>query len=267
MYTKRHRTGLLLLGGVLSVVVIGEPQSARELTSVHNFRDVGGYATGDGHTIRKGVLYRSADLADMSEEDRDKLRVLGIRYEIDLRGPNERALRPSRWGAEAPTASTPFPVLFDPNAPPEPTSKTASEEYADLAIDQAANIASALGEMAQSDAPVLLHCAAGNDRTGVTVAVLMAVLGVPREEIIREYLRSNEYWTSPAGRKDMQTRAHMSATEINAWPGLTADTLNGMFQILDRRYGSFDGYRQEALKLTARDEEQLRVRFLQENKK
>lgn len=250
------------LCAVLAFVSIASAQNAPKLDSIHNFRDIGGYTASDGRKIRTGVFYRSAELADMTSGDRAKLRALGIRYEIDLRGPKESALRPSKWGAEPPVVFSPFPDLFDPNAP-QASTKSPSQDYADLASDQAQNIGAVLKRLARADGPTLLHCAAGNDRTGVTVAVLMTVLGVSRDQVIREYLRSNEYWTTPQGREDMRARTHESEKEIEAWPGLTSDTLDGMFPLLDKRHKSFDGYVRNGLQLSSQDVVQLRARFLE----
>ena len=235
----------------------GAADPSLQLEGVHNFRDIGGYETRDGRTIRHGILYRSADLGDMTPADRDKLLGLGIRYEIDLRGPGEIAARPSKWGTHPMKTMTPFQdVKTHPN-------ESYDELNADIVVHQAANIGSVLHQLGQGNTPTLLHCAAGNDRTGITVAVLMKVLEVPAEQIDREYLRSNEYWTSKVGRQDLRRRTHESEKEVNAWSGLEGKALDNMFHLLDQRYGSFDAFLRDQVKLTQQDVEQLRNRFLQ----
>jgi protein-tyrosine phosphatase len=217
-----------------------------ELQGVHNFRDVGGYTSVYGGTIRKGLLYRSADLGDMTSADRAQLHVLGIRYEYDLRNPEERAARPTKWGSDRPTIFTPFTSLYVPDPPQLPKDMPIGEAYAYLASAQAASLAKILRNLATERQPALIHCAAGNDRTGVTIAILMKILGVSEDQIVHEYLRSNEYWRS------------VDPTD----PGLSADAIPTLFKTIDAHYNSFDNYVKQGLQLEYQDVQRLRKRYL-----
>lgn len=258
-----------LFGAVLLLCVelfvaagISNAQNVPQLDGVKNFRDIGGYTTTDGSRVRYGILYRSADLVTMTPEDRERLRAKDLRREIDLRSPTEMTTRPSNWGSNAPAVETPFHSLYEPNAL-KTASVSVSVGYADLAMFQAESIGEIIRGLSHDEGASLVHCAVGNDRTGVTVAVLMTVLGVPRDQVVHEYLRSNEYWTSDEGRKELKQRTNSSDEVIRAWPGLTAANLNGMFDIIDQRYTSFDGYIRNGLKLSQADVDAARARFLE----
>ena len=172
------------------------------LKGVANFRDIGGYSTGGGHEIKSGVIFRSGELSGLTPADQQTLVGLNIRYEVDLRTDAERAANPSNWGKKAPQLI--WISVMQPNA----TVQTATQQFsevkdadgarmrmaqttADLAVNGAANIGRVLGELARADGPALIHCSAGKDRTGVTVAILMTLLGASRQDVYHEYMRSN----------------------------------------------------------------------------
>jgi protein-tyrosine phosphatase len=285
-----------ILSALLLAGCAAAPKNTPELVGVANFRDVGGYRTEDGHLIRRGLLYRSAQLSGMTPADQEKLIGLGIRYEIDLRTAKERIGQPSHWGQHAPGVLISFRYPEEEqnaqNAVPGPgqgngkmdvgqavsfvmspqvtavqVSDYLKDATAHLTIDHASEIGAVMRSLAQEDAPALLHCTGGKDRTGITVAVLMTLLGAPREEVYQEYLRSNdqlEVWYRQAKEKAQASGQpyDVSFELFRARSGVDRSWLENAFQTIDRQYQSFDGFTRDALKLSPRDVEQLRAKFL-----
>jgi len=173
-----------------------------------NFRDLGGYATTDGHTVKWGEVYRSGELHALSEADVQKLSDLGIQTvasfliqnEIDARGadrvpegvteihiPIDGALGLGDVVNELIDARktgdfSKVPAEVNPDIHRATISST-HEQYAAL-----------LNALAAPDAlPMVFHCSHGVHRTGTGAAILLSALGVPWETVRGDYLLSNSY--------------------------------------------------------------------------
>jgi protein-tyrosine phosphatase len=252
-----------------------------KLTGVANFRDIGGYPTGNGQKIKSGVIFRSGELSGLTASDQKTIAALNIRYEVDLRRDDERAANPSNWGQKAPQLI--WISLMQPNVTPQNSLQQFSEAKdvaaaklvmaqttANLAVDGAANIGKVLGELARADGPALIHCSAGKDRTGVTVAILMTLLGVSRQDVDHEYMRSNESVGAQLQRqkareqagKDTFSLSGLSPEVVKAMMGTDPTYMDAMFREINAKYGSFDAYTREGLKLTAAQIAQLRKNLI-----
>jgi protein-tyrosine phosphatase len=252
------------------------------LKGVANFRDIGGYPAGAGHEIKKGVIFRSGELSGVTPADLQVIAGLKIRYEIDLRTDAERSANPSNWGSKAPQV---IAISISPNdGSMQATSrqqfeslKTASdakkrmqEATATIAIGGAENIGKVLGDLAKGTEPALIHCSAGKDRTGVTVAVLMTILGASREDVYHEYMRSNESVAAQLERqkareqsgKDVFGMSRMDPAVMSTMLGTDPSYLDAVFREINVKYGSFDGYTRDGLKLTAVQIAQLRKNLI-----
>jgi protein-tyrosine phosphatase len=176
-----------------------------QLSGAANFRDIGGYRTADGQRIKRGVIFRSGELSGLTTSDQQQLEPLRIRYEIDLRTDKERAESPTRWGGNPPAViSISVGEPRNSNSAQSLAGSVADlkdhaqvQEFmqqttARLATQGAPEIGEVIRRLAQGDEPALIHCTAGKDRTGVTVAVLMTLLGIPRDQVYLEYTKSND---------------------------------------------------------------------------
>ena len=172
---------------------------------VSNFRDFGGYETADGRMMPKGLLFRSAHLGRIDEAGVARLGTLGIRTVIDLRGREERnkSLPTIDESAGVEIVSAPVePGAFTSMILPDGRTVTAEimreniiNTYRRFGREAAVGFGSALSTILdRSDAPLLVHCTAGKDRTGFTVALVQALLGVPQPTIIADYLLTNTLW-------------------------------------------------------------------------
>jgi protein-tyrosine phosphatase len=170
-----------------------------------NFRDIGGYRTRDGRTVKYGRVYRSGDLTSMTETDLDYLlNTLRIKTVCDLRNAEEIDASPRRF-PEGAIRYLHLPVLR--SAASQEDGRMARALFSGdmdkiddafgrtytMMIDTAGeSFGQALKALANpANLPAITHCTAGKDRTGVTVALLLALLGVPDPAIIADYSLTN----------------------------------------------------------------------------
>lgn len=218
-----------------------------------NLRDMGGYATADGRTLKHGMLYRSGIMSMLTEADERHLAGLGIVTVCDLRRANERASRPTRWCGPAGVhylardyseSSGVFNELLDCEAP---TLQQARDMmiavYREILVDHAPSYAAMFARMLDGHVPLLFNCTAGKDRTGVAAALILWALGVPRETILEDYLLTNRadfsrMLTTEGRSKLRRIPADVLAQILAADP----DYLDAMFAELDRSHGGIDAY-------------------------
>jgi rhodanese-related sulfurtransferase len=162
------------------------------LTGAFNFRDLGGYPTGDGRTTRWGRLFRSDTLHELTEDDVAVLRGLGLATIIDLR--TSRELERTGRGPLAPEPMTyrHLSVIRDGEgeavAAPVPEGEDLCERYLwYLEVGRQPLVDSLALISEPADLPLVFHCAAGKDRTGVLAALVLDILGVDAEVVVADY--------------------------------------------------------------------------------
>lgn len=156
------------------------------ITGLLNFRDVGGLPTWDGGRTRFRTLYRSHSLSGLDPEGMAEVRALGLRSVLDLRDEFETVQWPYEIGDPSIRRSY-VPVLGNRPVPPGQ-----SDLYVYMVEECGSGFTRAVRALADADSlPVLVHCAVGKDRTGVTVALALSAAGVTDEAIVTDFLRSN----------------------------------------------------------------------------
>ena len=234
-----------------------------------NFRDLGGYRTADGRTVRRGSVFRSAHLGGLTDADRLAIGRLGVRTVVDLRGVEEAAETPHRVeglgcrivGAhiEPGVGEKIRGALADGSANPFVMMGFLTDHYRDYPRRCAPGFRTLFSTLSDDDhRPLVFHCTAGKDRTGFASALLLTLLGVPWETVMEDYLRTNDLWTGHIGRYpdlDIDTRA---AIVVARTPYLEA-----AFEVVRADYGSPEAFAEKALGLDARARELLRVDLLE----
>jgi protein-tyrosine phosphatase len=246
-----------------------------------NFRDIGGYRTADGRSVRWRKVFRTGVLSYLTESDHASLRNLDVRAICDLRRAEEREREPSRWpdvttdalswddGASMPTirafaAARPATAagMFD----------SMLDLYRALPAWMGGRIRGMFQCIANDKVPVVVHCAAGKDRTGVAIAVLLRALGVPRDMVTADYLLTND---SGDFEEFIRTRhqAQLGMTDIHhpllAMPTdirrvlFSADAafLDAAFEQIEGPLGGLDAYLERTVGVT-RDERDRAVQAL-----
>jgi protein-tyrosine phosphatase len=215
---------------------------------VLNFRDVGGYPVAGGGSVRWRTLFRSDALHLLDEAGAAALAGLGITTVVDLRTQAEAEIAPSpvRGRVIHLPLLPDFEVLPVPTVPVSPGSgldlSTIYQYFVDVCGD---NIGSAITELASDDAfPALVHCSAGKDRTGVVIALILAVLGVPDEIIAADYALSASYLnpalTPAIGQLQASTGLGDELTsEVLASP---PELILGVLDRVSEAAGSAEGY-------------------------
>ncbi|MEW1689138.1 tyrosine-protein phosphatase [Streptomyces sp. NPDC091265] len=222
-----------------------------EFERLHNFRDLGGYRTRDGRTLRRGRLYRSDSLAKLQGADLERFRALGIRTVIDLRYPWEIEAKgrvPAADGLVYVNLSVehrPYDQAeIDPALDPW---RFLADRYAEVALDGAVELRQALETIASEDSPQVFHCASGKDRTGLLAALVLALLGV-EEDVIAEDFALTELATERL-LADWQA-AHPDRTM--KWPGYgraPQEIMRLFLADLAAEYGSVHAYATEHLRV------------------
>jgi protein-tyrosine phosphatase len=176
------------------------PSRHLPLAGATNFRDLGGYATQDGHIVRWRRLFRSDHLATLTDEDRAMLAGLRLQRVCDFRGVAERAelvcsLPEATVHSLAiePTVVQGMKALLDAGATVTPalTVDLMKQTYRDFVIANSARFADMFAHLLANDSPLVFHCTAGKDRTGFAVACLLWAAGVDDAEVIDDYERTN----------------------------------------------------------------------------
>ncbi|WP_422001539.1 tyrosine-protein phosphatase [Reyranella sp.] len=234
-----------------------------------NFRDLGGYRTADGGTVRPRTVFRSAHLGTLTDEDRTTLGGLGVRTIVDLRGVSEAAETPHCIdgltcrvvGAhiEPGVGDRIRGAVADGTASPHLMMQYLTDHYRDYPRRCAPGFRTLFGTLSDGEhRPLVFHCTAGKDRTGFASALLLTLLGVPWETVIEDYLRTNELWTGHIGRYpelDIDTRAAIIEART--------PYLEAAFAVVRDDFGSAESFAEKALGLDAAARERLKAELLE----
>ena len=212
------------------------------IDAAFNFRDLGGIATADGRRVRPGRVFRSNGLFDLTDEDCAALQErCGLRTVIDLRGPVEAAGERAGPLPRCGLRTVRLPLLDEERQQPGVITDFLAR-YQGYLAHAGGSIVRALEIIADETAhPVVFHCTAGKDRTGVMAAVLLGCLGVPAEAILADYsatrderARLVQFLRRRPGRADLVDDAPVLDTD----PAVMAAFL----EFLRKEYGGADGW-------------------------
>ncbi|GAA5041909.1 tyrosine-protein phosphatase [Nocardia callitridis] len=248
-------------------MTLSPPADQYFLSGTFNFRDLGGLRTADGGKIKPGLLLRSASLVNLDEAGQVGLRELGVSDVHDLRGHPEI----EHMGADnAPegvrVAVTPFDYGMGA-APPHEFSTDAAYRHMlevyrmfPLRPEAHAAILAITESLVRGDGAVLVHCAAGKDRTGWAVATVLRAVDVLESEILADYLASNG--AVPALRSAMTSKL-LNGEEISVdLLGVREEYLEAAAAAMTAQYGDLDGYL-GAVGLTGELRARLRERLVE----
>ncbi|MBX9803836.1 MAG: tyrosine-protein phosphatase [Caulobacteraceae bacterium] len=249
--------------------------------ALDNFRDYGDYATAAGRRISPGRLFRSGHQARASEADLERLGALGITAVVDLRRPSERRDQPSKRppdfsgeviesfhddGGEAPHMT----FLRTADLTPDSGRRFMVNTYRRLPfepshLDLFSRYFRLLGE---TDGPVLIHCAAGKDRTGLLAALTHHLLGVHPDDIVADYLLTNTAvdleGRAPGIARQLEARTGrvVAHDAVVAFLGVEPVYLDTALAGIAAQHGSTDAYLAEALGVDAALRERIGTRLV-----
>ena len=243
------------------------PDRHFNLTGASNFRDLGGYASKDGRTVRWRRIFRSNHLGHLTEADIAVLRGLGLKNAFDFRGADERS-----------AAQCAISEITVHSLPVEPTVVAAlrarlangralspsdgievmRESYVGYVRQNTQRYRSLFAHLLEDSAPLVIHCTAGKDRTGFACALILYALGVSEDVISEDYLLTNRYYRrDPSASNDLPDDVRQVLSSVQA-PFLAA-----AFEAVCADYGDLETYFTDGLGLGRGERAALEARYLE----
>jgi protein-tyrosine phosphatase len=243
----------------ISVINSQTPEQWHRVVSLaggYNFRDLGDYETLDERRVKKGQIFRSGNIANLTPADVDQLSRLGIKAVCDLRSGPERKASPNRWaeqgkfhywsGKDSQSTGDPIPTLEKCIVSADQTRQVACAIYRIMPYEHADSLREIFRRLAAGNTPLVFHCAAGKDRTGIVSALILTALGVARETIMADYILTDAVIERTCAMFLADSRHNIAtASPRETWfPILKADPLylETMFKEIESRHGSVETY-------------------------
>src|SRR6516225_10011589 len=236
------------------------------LQGASNFRDLGGYATRDGHRVRWRQIFRSNHLGHLTPSDVEVVRGLGVKSAFDFRGVEERA-----------AAECVIEEIAVHSLPIEPTVVAAlrarlqaralssadaleimRESYRNYVRQNTHSFRELFAHLLEDRAPLVIHCTAGKDRTGFACALLLHALSVPADVIREDYLLTNRFY-----RRDTSSASDLPDDVRQAIGSVETSFLAAAHDTIRADYGNLDTYLKEGLALGKGERAALKARYLQ----
>ena len=242
-----------------------ETEKVIHIKKVTNFRTVGNIKNTEGRTLKEGRFYRSAHLHQLKKQSFDDMDKLGIKEIIDLRNSKEISQKPDQLPAavtykkysafedEGDQLAQARKLVLKGKVNASDADKRMIDFYREYVTENPEIIKKIITEILESKDPVLYHCTAGKDRTGITTALILTILKFDKATIYNEYLLSNNY------RKDIiQKRLRLANRLHFIYPKMDLQVLEKLswvekryldaaFGEIDKKYGSTDAYIQQVL--------------------
>lgn len=209
-----------------------------------NLRDLGGYAAADGRVTRNRMVFRSDDLSELTRADVIFLASLDIRTVVDFRDLQEIADSPDRVPKTVENeiripieAGSLMNGLLRGELTKEKLSGMMVSVYRALIHEYQAAYREFFAHLANvGNTPLLFHCTAGKDRTGIAAALFLSALGVDRETVIADYLLSNDCLMS-------RYEAGVDYNPIlEPLYMVSPDFIQAAFDAIDNQYGGMEKY-------------------------
>jgi protein-tyrosine phosphatase len=245
-------------------------QRAASRVAIHgtdNLRDLGGLPAGAGRRVRRGVFFRAEALAHPAPgvarvalwDDRavDSYRELALALVIDLRAPAEVAVAASAWAEATGARALSIPIAEGGEGDATDyvrqikAGSLRSFSAEDLALFYASTVRTRAAQFGQairaiadsSNVPVLVHCSAGKDRTGLLVALVLEALGTPREHVVADYALTGVFRPyRVTAYADILVDVDVEQSAVAALFDAPAAAMRALLDGLDREFGSVRGF-------------------------
>jgi len=250
-----------------------------------NFRDMGGINTVSGMSIKPGLLFRAGVLHHLTEADYRLIDTMNIQTVVDFRDMEERRNEPTAWLASDVTVlQWDYSLSFGDGIEMDNFASSLTDGaraeaimvslYRNMVEQQKPHFQGLFQSLLPASGPVLFHCTAGKDRTGIAAALIQTALGVERETVIRDYTLSETILTMPelqqaAGNMTAQDNenysmlASLPEEAVAALMGTRRAYLEAAFDEMTQEYGSVEAYIRDGLNVSEQDIQSLRATYLQ----
>lgn len=240
---------------------------------INNFRDMGGVKSKDGRIVKKGLLFRCGHFANATEQDLQMVNELGLSLIFDYRDEQEAIKYPTPIFTGV--RNIRIPAIKEDSAVKvgsigeairsgalDSIVENFAEFYSNMAFNNPAYKA-LLEEILKCEGPIIHHCTAGKDRTGVGAALIYLLLGVPEEAIIEEYLLTNQSNAQKPPQWYLDIVALIGEDErLKAVVGVSRELIQAVFDAILNQYDSYDAYFEAEYGITSEQIEKLRNYYL-----
>ncbi len=249
------------------------------IKKVYNFRTVGNIKNKDGKTLKEGKFYRSANLFKLKRNSFKKMNNLGIKEIIDLRNSKEIARKPDRlpegiiyknqsaFEDEGDQLDQARKLVLKGKVNSADAEKRMLDFYTNYVTEHPEVIREIITGILESETPVLYHCTAGKDRTGIITALILTVLRFDKQTIYNDYLLSNNYRKSFVDKRlSLARNLHFIFPKLDigvleklSW--VETAYLDAAFNEINKKYGSVDRYIQVVLGISENKREEYILKF------
>jgi protein-tyrosine phosphatase len=259
-----------------------------DLEGQPNFRDLGGYQSADGRTVKWGQVYRSGELPHLTDADVARLDELEIESVVNFLLPEEIEMNGSDRLPDG-VREVPEPIHGDRAAELTMVAQNAirsadfdaippemNPEFHRMLLDEGKSEYAALLRQASDPAnrPLVFHCSHGVHRTGTAAAILLSALGVPWETVRADYLMSNTTRAAEVEHRLAQLRdlyatntgiapEEVDTTNMEAFYILQASYIDAALEQAIEDYGSMDAFIRDGLGISDDEIEELRRQLLE----
>lgn len=243
------------------------------LQGAANFRDLGGYKTKSGKTVKWGKIYRSADISKLTDADLAILTEKNVNYDVDFRGTQEAAQAPDKLNPGmkymlCPAGSDSIGNwIKEIAAAPKNSGDSIMTTYYSNTRYLTARYRPFFDQLLAlpNDQSLLFHCTAGKDRTGIAAALFLYSLGVPYKTIVNDYTATNYYRTAENNRsiKGMVGMMHIDEGTARSMMAAKKEYLDATFAAINKKYGSVDNFLKDQLKLEDKQLSVLKSKYLE----
>src|SRR6478672_6004931 len=243
------------------------PARHLNLAGASNFRDLGGYRTRDGRTVRWRQIFRSNHLGHLTEADIEILRPLGLKSAFDFRGTEERvaaicglagiavhslSIEPTVVAALRARRASGLPLSSNDAV------EVMRESYRNYVRQNTPSFRALFALLLEDRAPLVIHCTAGKDRTGFACALILYSLGVADDLIAEDYLLTNRFY-----RRDPSASSDLPEDVRRVLASVEASFLAAGFDAISTDYGNLESYLSDGLGLGGRERAALEARYLE----
>ncbi|WP_027382545.1 tyrosine-protein phosphatase [Epilithonimonas caeni] len=252
-----------------------------EIKKINNFRYLGGIKNSEGKSLKDSLIYRSGNLHKLRNSSFDEIESLKINKIIDLRTHQEITKEPDHFPKTISYQN--YPAFQDENGELKDAKKQVLKGqfnkvdadkrmiqfYKDYVSENPQVIKKIITEILDSEQPILYHCTAGKDRTGMITALILKILKFDDSVTFEEYLQSNDLRQSIIQKRlNLANNLHfiypkldIGVLEKTGW--IERNYLQSAFDEIDKKYGSMDNYIHEALGISEAQRETYIQKFLQ----
>jgi len=243
------------------------PARHLDLEGASNFRDLGGYRTGDGRLVRWRQIFRSNHLGHLTAADSGIVRAMGLRSAFDFRGREERMA--ASCGLQEITV---YPLPIEPTVVAALRARLAAgslssadareimrDSYRSYVRLNTHSFRALFAHLLEDRAPLVIHCTAGKDRTGFACALVLHALGVPDDVIAEDYLLTNRFY-----RLDPAFGTDLPGDVRDAIGSVEASYLAAAFEAIHTDFGGLEDYLKDGLGLGESERTTLKIRYLQD---